>query len=286
MTNPVIYTSECLSTDRATASVSASLHAALDKLKVGHRVLANANDYWIRDFMPVCLSADGTYARYEYRPDYLWDDEDKRRYITRQSDACDGLDLFAPNDMNIIFDGGNYVRCGNKVVMTDKVLMENPRWHLDELFRHLTDTLCADIVLLPWDMEDEYGHSDGMLTYLGEERVLLNNYRQEIRGREDKDYYLRLTKILEAHFDIVELSYDCELDPDSWCYLNYLELPEAILLPCLSEQVDCDNDMAAKETFTRLFPRKEIVQIYAKPLIRRGGALHCATWEYYHKDCS
>ena len=75
----------------------------------------------------------------------------------------------------------------------------------------------------------------------------------------------------------------CKDNKDSWCYLNYLQLPNAILLPCLSEKIDCENDVAAIETFSNLFPNLKIVPIYSKPLINKGGAIHCVTWEYIEK---
>lgn len=276
MCKPIICTSEHLRTTPETRCVAEALFAALDKLGIEHMELKNTNDYWCRDYMPVKLFDDGTYAKYKYQPDYLNDYKTKRKYITEQADACKGLELHTPTDMHIVFDGGNYVRCGNKVLMTDKILMENPQWDLPDLFTHLKYSLCADIILLPWDMQDKCGHADGMVTYLGDDKVLLNSYWKHT----DKAFHNRLLKILHAHFDVVELSYNCKEDKDSWCYLNYLQLPNAILLPCLSEKTDCNNDQAAIESFNKLFPDLEIIPIYSKPLIDEGGALHCVTWEY------
>ena len=87
--------------------------------------------------------------------------------------------------------------------------------------------------------------------------------------------------MLDGHYPFVELSYDCKLEEDSWCYLNFLKVPGAVLLPCLSRGAKCDNDQAAIEKFQELFPDDEIIPIYAKPLIKRGGGLHCVTWEYF-----
>ena len=87
-------------------------------------------------------------------------------------------------------------------------------------------------------------------------------------------------KILQPNFEVIEPVYGCKEDKNSWCYLNYLQLPNAILLPVLSEKADCENDVAAIEYFKGLFPHLEIVPIYALPLIKKGGALHCVTWEY------
>lgn len=277
MQHPTICTSSYLRTTKATASVAREIAKALDQLGIEHMELTNTNDYWCRDYMPVQLFEDGAYSKYTYRPDYLWDEESERSYITEQQNACRGLDLFTPTDMGIIFDGGNYVRCDGKVIMTDKIFMENPQWPAEELLRKLHQSLCAEIIIIPWDMRDPCGHADGMVAPLDDGRLLLNNYVQD---KKNDAFYKRLHKILDAHFDVVDLSYDCKLETDSWCYLNFVNLPNAILLPALTKNFDCDNDKEAIKIMQKIFPCKQIIPIYAKPLIKDGGALHCVTWEY------
>lgn len=98
------------------------------------------------------------------------------------------------------------------------------------------------------------------------------------RSRGGAPFHSRLLKILKAHFDVIELSYECNEDINSWCYLNFLKVPNGILLPCLSEKAECDNDQAALSVFNKLFPK--VIPIYAGPLIKKNGALHCVTWEY------
>lgn len=277
MNTPIIYTSSYLRTTKSTAGIAHDIAKALERLGIEHRELQNTNDYWCRDYMPVRLFDDGSYSKYIYRPDYLWDDEAKRQYITKQSDACKGIDLYLTAHMGVIFDGGNYVRCNGKVIMTDKVFMENPQWPVEELTRRLHDALCAEIIIIPWDMRDPCGHADGMVAPLDDGRLLLNNYVQD---KSQNNFYKRLHKILDAHFDVVDLSFDCKLEADSWCYLNFLNLPDAILMPALSENYDCANDIEAIRVMKELFPGKQIIPIYAQPLIKDGGALHCVTWEY------
>lgn len=282
MNKPIIYTSEYLRTTPETSEVAEALSLALKNLGIEHRELKHTNDYWIRDFMPIHVF-DGIYARYEYKPDYLYDKKSKRKYITKQEIACQGIDINFLSNINLIIDGGNYVRCGDKVIMTDKILMENAGFPLDYLFQHLKMTLCADVVMIPWDMRDPCGHADGIVADMGDGRLLLNNYGQH---KGNKAFYKRLKKILDANFEVVELKYDCIIEPDSWCYLNYLRVPGAILLPCLSKDFCSQNDITAIETFSRLFPRSQIIPIYANPLVKQGGALHCVTWEFFKKTAS
>lgn len=187
-------------------------------------------------------------------------------------DFSDKVDLF--------LDGGNYVHCGNKVIMTDKIFSENPNWRPLAVLTRLEEAFQEEVVLLPWDMNEPYGHSDGMVAWLGENRILLNNYGQLEKGKE-KSFTKRIRKILEHHFDIVELRYANIPSPDSWCYLNYLETDNAIILPALSENHDCENDQTAFNLFQSIFKEKKIKQVYARPLVKDGGALHCVTWNHF-----
>ena len=281
---PIICTSPYLRTTSYCNGVAKDLFAALDRLGIQHMELSNTMDIWCRDYMPVLLFDDGYYATYQYQPDYLWNKKCNRKYITNQTNASKGLEINTSLSMGLVFDGGNYVRHNDKrkstVFMTDKILMENSFCPSHELIVKLHLSLAADIVLLPWDMDEPYGHADGMVAPLPDGRLLLNNYCQTAKGKKI-DYYKRLLKMLDGHFPFVELSYDCKLEEDSWCYLNFLKVPRALLLPCLSRGARCDNDQAAIEKFQELFPDDEIIPIYAKSLINRGGGLHCVTWEYF-----
>ena len=281
---PIICTSPYLRTTSYCNGVAKDLFAALDRLGIQHMELSNTMDIWCRDYMPVLLFDDGYYATYQYQPDYLWNKKCNRKYITNQTNASKGLEINTSLSMGLVFDGGNYVRHNDKrkstVFMTDKILMENSFCPSHELIVKLHLSLAADIVLLPWDMDEPYGHADGMVAPLPDGRLLLNNYCQTAKGKKI-DYYKRLLKMLDGHYPFVELSYDCKLEEDSWCYLNFLKVPGAVLLPCLSRGAKCDNDQAAIEKFQELFPDDEIIPIYAKSLINRGGGLHCVTWEYF-----
>jgi len=65
--------------------------------------------------------------------------------------------------------------------MTDKVLVEN-----EELYKpiDLTDKLkqifeVEKVVLIPWIKDDIYGHADGMVRFLDEQSLLVNDFSSE-----------------------------------------------------------------------------------------------------------
>lgn len=275
-----IYISEWLKKDYKV--VYAQLSSVLAELQITPQTLPYSNEVWCRDYMPVHVG-EGRYVGFNFRPDYLWDKPSYRRYITRQDLATEDLSIEFSDKVDLFLDGGNYVRCGNKVVMTDKIFSENPNWRPLAVLTRLEEAFQEEVVLLPWDMNEPYGHSDGMVAWLGENRILLNNYGQLEKGME-KSFTKRITKILEHHFDIVELRYDNITSPDSWCYLNFLETDNAIILPALSENHDCENDQTAFSLFQSIFKEKKIKQVYARPLVKDGGALHCVTWNHFYDD--
>lgn len=163
--------------------------------------------------------------------------------------------------------------------MTDKVISENPNIRPLKLIDTIEKVLETELILIPWDMEEPFGHADGMIAYIGNGKLLMNNYCQ--MGKEADSLRKRLHKILDCHFDVQELSYDGRLRKDSWCYLNYIETPKTVIIPEISKDLDCSNDKAAVNAFSGVFPNKEIIQVYANPLVKHGGAIHCITWELY-----
>lgn len=269
-----ICISEWLSKDYP--EVYASLCDAFNQSNINCQVLTHTKDVWARDYMPLHIG-NGGYVTFNYEPDYLVEKNDK--YITNQNNVIQDIDLNVVAHLDIVMDGGNVVRCGDKVIMTDKIISENPNIRPLKLIDTIENTLNSELILIPWDMEEPFGHADGMVAYIGDEKLLMNNYVQ--MGKEADSFRKRLHKILDCHFDVMELSYSGRLRKDAWCYLNYVETPKTIIISGLSKKLDCENDKSAVKVFSEIFPAKKIIQVYVAPLLRYGGALHSVTWELY-----
>ncbi|MDD6076252.1 MAG: agmatine deiminase family protein, partial [Bacteroidales bacterium] len=155
----------------------------------GYGAVCHTKDYWVRDFMPVQVDED-VFVRFIFNPDYL---QDKQEYITDVDKViknCPFAQKYKIVNIPIFLDGGNLVFCkGNKeheetvfVVMTEKVLAENPQLckkQIEKLFKDAFLEPNLIIVWLPWDMEDTFGHTDGIVRYigyntLGRPKVLVN----------------------------------------------------------------------------------------------------------------
>ena len=219
---------------------------------------------WVRDYMPIQVSKD-KFVRFNYSPDYL---KDSPEYKPDTSTILSTLSLQVI-DSDIIIDGGNVISCGDKVIMTDKILRENPHYERNVLIDTLSHLLEAEIVLIPEDYYDEYGHADGMVRYIGKGRVLINNYCDF-----DKTLRKKLLASLSPHFNIIELHYGAYTDK-SWAYINFLHVGQHILIPMMDDKL---GEMAFRQ-IADAFPQCKCHPVYhCESIVREGGALNCSTW--------
>lgn len=224
---------------------------------------------WVRDFMPIQLSKN-LFFSYKYLPDYLYDSQD---YIPDYNTIINCLHLNCISS-DIVLDGGNVVRCADKVIMTDKIFKENPKYGKIELLSKLEDLMQAQIILIPWDRHEIFGHADGMVRYISESRVLLNNYADF-----DPSLRRRLVGALSPHFIVEELEYcSPRYNKFSWAYLNFLQTNNCIFIPGLHAK----EDLLAAEQIRQYYPNYKVIQIQGcQQLAQEGGALNCISWNIF-----
>ena len=261
----------------------------------GYGAVCHTKDYWVRDFMPVQVDED-VFVKFIFYPDYL---QDKKKYITDVDKVfkhCPFAQEYKIVNLPIILDGGNLVFCIRYdgldetafVVMTEKVLAENPRLckkQIEKLFKDAFLEPNLIIVWLPWDKEDTFGHTDGIVRYvgyntLGRPKVLVNLelYDEEIAEQ--------MYDALSEHFDVIELELS-EYDDLSWAYINCLQTQDFIIIPGIGNTI---TDAEALKQYKELFPeyKGHIYQVQMREFIKEhGGALNCLTWtirENYQKN--
>ena len=147
---------------------------------------------------------DNRFALFRYEPDYLLDTDGHRASITDNSIASRYLGTSYLHDCrHIKLDGGNFISAHGKVIMTAKVFEENPHYSPLELLKELTNTFGAEIIILPWDTNEIYGHTDGIVRFIDDDSVLMTNYAQF-----DPAMATRFRRILQTHFKkVYELSF-------------------------------------------------------------------------------
>ena len=247
-----------------------SLHKVLNDNGIGQGLLSHTNDIWCRDYMPIQIS-DKHFVLYTYNPDYLQTPY-YRRTVTdvRQIENIDFLRQEKLTYLDLVIDGGNVVKCDDKIIMTEKVFTENKDKKRETVIRLLEDTFQCDFVFLPWDRNERFGHSDGIVHYIGGNRVLMTNYA-------DFDPYMarKFTNVLEKHVEVIPLTYNVKRKHQrSWAYINYLQIGKVVLVP----QLRLPEDEKALHQIKKALPQYDIFGVPALEAVRRGGALNCVSW--------
>ena len=250
-----------------------NLTQILEKYKVDWGLLDGTKDIWCRDFMPVQVS-NGCRVAYTYNPDYLRLYKKYIGKITNGASILNEMGLgYDDSIADIVLDGGNVVRCGSKVVMTAKVFEENPSVRPYNLIERLETAFEAEVIILPWDTKECFGHSDGICRYVDDDTILMTNYRQY-----DKKMAQRFLDCLKPHFKNVEelcFNYD-KPDKYDWAHINWLQTDKVIVVPSVGNS----TDIKAKERIGELMPsykgRIELCECF--DLVEGGGALNCCSW--------
>lgn len=246
------------------------LQKVLRENNVDTALLNCTNDIWCRDFMPIQIAPDKM-VFYEYNPDYL---QKTKKYITNTKMLASLFPrVMHKVDIKYLYlkiDGGNVVKCGDTIVMTEKVFHENSAYSREVIEEYLRFAFECDFLFLPWDKSEKYGHSDGIIHYLGDNKVLLTNYDDF-----DSDYYHQFKAILEQKFEVIPLHYPVKMKhKDNWCYVNYLQIGNLVIVP----QLGIPEDKMAIEQIQKVLPDAKVVGVSATEAVKDGGALNCLSW--------
>ena len=164
--------------------------------KHGYKVetLKNTKDIWIRDFMPIVF--DNKCIQYRYYPDYLMRPS-LTPYRTNPQDPINEITLHTEKT-ELILDGGNIVKYNNTAIMTDKFFQENIGID-SNIFQKLFPLKKFIVIPRDPDVEEIYGHADGMVRFISENHLLVNSQYPETFKRK---LHARLK---ETGFKITEL---------------------------------------------------------------------------------
>ena len=173
-----------------------ALWKQLTEILRGHGVpfglLDKTHDIWARDYCPIQVQGK-RFVKFCYRPDYL-----RGRYecLITHDDVCKQVENLGKfQNPEIILDGGNVVGGKSKAILTDKVYRENPTWKPGRLRSTLAELLhVAQCIMIPQEPGDPVGHSDGVVRFLKEDLVVVNDY-----SKVDPAYGKELCAALAKH---------------------------------------------------------------------------------------
>lgn len=306
-----VYISSLIDTVSGALDINtrSALKTSILKFSRNCEPLYNTMDVWARDYMPIQLTLD-VYLSFTYKPDYLQDYPNcVTNWQLHRVHAAHESFSFKVVQMPLILDGGNVVKAVVKgkpcLILCKKVLDENnlseedfdnwwKQWWNDNF-----DGTEMEYVLLPWEGEkfNPIGHADGMVRYIEDKRVLFTNYEDFEDSPIPASVYIE--KLKEVGFEVETLSFKNKFDykkdklyrmlfNSSWCYINYLQVGNRILVPSLGyDKLDHEAIRQIDAAFNknRHIADVELIDVDMTGIVAEmnsvqnsGGALNCLTW--------
>lgn len=249
----------------------ARLSGLLAQAGITTRLLPGTRDIWARDFMPIQTRLD-RFVQFRYDPSYLR--SPRWRHLRSDSERiCREIGLATiPSPLRV--DGGNVVRGPDRIVMCDRIFRENPEFTAAKVVRLLEEAFETDrLVFVPTDPEDPFGHADGVVRFIDADTVAINGTRK----MRDYDRALMAT-LRRSGLEWVTIPYN-PYSNRTWldatgCYLNFLEMRQAIFVPSF----DISEDETALQRFEELYPGRPLVAVPARSISSQGGVLNCISW--------
>ena len=248
----------------------------LEDNNVQVKLIENTQNIWCRDYMPIQVGDHFVKFRYA---------DSNFKHRRKPDPSC--YKQFDPIPSKILLDGGNVMRWGDKAILTEMVMKDNPGLKVTQL----EELLEAEVILIPVEPYDDLGHSDGILNLLSNDVILINNYDSQSQQYWHK-YQRRLIKRLGGYairllpyaFDQTphltekkfrkQFPFSDDFNPGFGYYQNFLLVKGVILLP----KFNIGKDEVALEKMRELYPTFKIKQIDCSQLSMEGGLLHCVSW--------
>nr|CRH05893.1 putative Porphyromonas-type peptidyl-arginine deiminase [Candidatus Magnetococcus massalia] len=183
-------------------------------------------------------------------------------------------------ETDLINDGGNVVDDGDgNMVVSRKFLRDNrlseqaARKQLQKL------TGARHIAFIEADEQGGLEHADGVVSFIGPNRVMINSYP------EDPNYAKQLRHDLESALPGVTIhtiitpydgseTMDARFGSACGLYTNALVTPERIYFP----QFGIPEDATALKQ-VRSFTDKEVVPVSSQQVCHMGGGVRCMSWQ-------
>ena len=250
------------------------LQQALDSLRI-NQVLLTARDspldIWIRDwgFVGDCY--------FQFPPSYA-SNLYSQRAVQKARQQLEVISGKSHRLVPMVLDGGNLVHDGKVAILTEKVMTDNPHMTKRQIEECIISLGFERVIFIPMEPEDIIGHSDGIVRFLSQEALLVNEYT----GRDFNDYQRQLNTALERaklHAELLPFPWFTtgEMNKDGlWsaegCYINFLQTAKGIVCPVFDDKLDeCALEVLRDHT------KLPVVPVNATELARQGGVLNCAS---------
>lgn len=244
----------------------------LDESNIEWGMINGTKDFFCRDYMPVQVE-EKTLVRFVFRPDHLLNNPEQCMYVTDTNLVFknnDFLNHYRIVNSCIILDGGNVVKCKSRVIITDKVFIDNPLVPDTELIQQIELLLGVQVIIIPRIPDEATGHADGLIRFVDENTVLTINLKYQ-----DKLWREKFLQVLhDTGLKVISLPDLPHYSKDNWAYINFLWVKDLIIVPALNEV----NDVVIERFFKETFNGSKIRMVKANRILAMGGGLNCFTW--------
>lgn len=239
------------------------------------KLLKGTKDEWARDYMPI-QTAEKRLMKFRHQPSY----EVRAKWAEPKAIIkANGLRT-AFSQHNINLDGGNVVKGKDKVIMTDRVQIENHIYKDDPglLYKRIANDLQAEVIVIQAHKEkdDMTGHADGMLRFVDENTLIGNRLSEEYKPIRES-----ILKMLATHqFSYIDLPFFIDTDENHYSaigtYVNFLEIADVILFPIFNHRLQQNEE--ALRIMHDSFPNRKIIPINIDAVGKDGGLMNCISW--------
>jgi agmatine deiminase len=258
-------------------------------------VKIDSDDTWSRDFGGITISdgenltiLDFNYNAWGKKFAYKLDNQ-----ITKQLKLKGLLKDYKHKSIAFVLEGGAIESNGNGIILTTReCLMEknrNPTLTQNTIEKKLLEFFGAKKIL--WlnsgylEGDDTNSHIDTLARFVAEDTIVYQSCDDEsdvhfIALKSMEEELKRFTQLNGKPFKLISLpwiraKYDGE-DRLPATYANFLIINGAVLVPTYEDE----NDLKVLAIFKKIFPKRDIIGIDCKTLIRQHGSLHCVTMQY------
>ena len=261
--------------EREFPAVYSGLKNILGHHDIPLRTIPGTRSIWSRDYLPIQVAED-RFVQFRYAPDYL---TGKYRHLRADGGVGPKLPwLKSCLRSEFVLDGGNFVGWGDRAIVTGKVFRENPGRTRKVVAEDLRKCLgVAELIVVPTEPDDPIGDSDGMVCWLGERSVLINDY-----SKIDGSFRRRIHESFRRHqVDLVELPYEPQpggrngILTAAGNWMNFLRVRDLLIVPTFGMK----GDEQAIDILGDVHSGYAVETVDCRELAEEGGLLHCATWQ-------
>ena len=268
--------------------------AAIRKEVLGHnlyyRELDGTGNIWCRDYMPVPTPSG--LVKFAYKAGLEAYAAYPQLAVPK---SCWG-DMYPCRQSSLILDGGGNCTCSeNLAVITDVVYRHNPDQSPKQIRAELENELGLDVLIVPREIGDDLGHTDGILKFIDNFAAFVNDYSTRTdpleraygesinrllrsRGIEPIPFpYGYMTegfpKISEAEFR-KKFPQGDDYNPAPGYWINFLWVEGLALVPSFGHDRDDEAVRKIEE-----YSSDDVLQIDCSDLCQEGGLVNCVSWD-------